>query len=230
MAKYYPILLNIQDKRCLVVGGGNVAWRKVCSLKDAGARVTVLSPEFCPEMGKETGIERIQQKYEERFLNGVLVVVASTDDEEVNKKVYYDAVKMGILVNVVDRPEFCSFIVPATIIRGDLSISISTGGASPALARNIRESLEKQFGDEYGEFAKLLSETRRKILSEISDESIRRDILQRIAGLDILEIVKQKGIAEAEKKILGIISEKIHCKNPALMKMGDAKNAKECPG
>ena len=153
MAKYYPILLNIQDKKCLVVGGGNVAWRKVCSLKDAGARVTVVSPEFCPEMGKETGIERIQQKYEEGFLDGVLVVVASTDDEEVNKKVYYDAVKRGILVNVVDRPEFCSFIVPATILRGDLSISISTHEASPSLARNIRESLEKQFGDEYGEFA-----------------------------------------------------------------------------
>ena len=209
MAKYYPILLNIQDKKCLVVGGGNVAWRKVCSLKEAGSRVTVVSPEFCPEMEKESGIERIQQKYDERFLNGVLVVVASTDDEEVNKKVYYDAVKMGILVNVVDRPEFCSFIVPATISRGDLSISISTGGASPALARNIRESLEKQFGDEYGEFAKLLSETRRKILSEISNESIRRDILQRIAGLDMLEIIKQKGIAEAKKKILRIISEKI---------------------
>ena len=209
MAKYYPILLNIQDKKCLVVGGGNVAWRKVCSLKDAGARVTVVSPEFCPEMEKETGIERIQQKYEEGFLNGVLVVVASTDDEEVNKKVYYDAVKRGILVNVVDRPEFCSFIVPATINRGDLSISISTGGASPALARNIRESLEKQFGDEYGEFAKLLSETRRKIISEVSDESIRRDILQRIADLDMLDVVKEKGIAEAKKKILGIISEKI---------------------
>jgi precorrin-2 dehydrogenase/sirohydrochlorin ferrochelatase len=209
MAKYYPILLNIQDKKCLVVGGGNVAWRKVCSLKDAGGRVTVVSPEFCPEMEKEPGIERIRQKYEEGFLDGVLVVVASTDDEEVNKKIYYDAVKRGIPVNVVDRPEFCSFIVPATIMRGDLSISISTGGASPALARNIRESLEKQFGDEYGEFAKLLSETRRKVLSEIPDESIRRDILQRIAGLDMLEIVKQKGIDEAKMKMLRIISEKI---------------------
>ena len=219
MAKYYPILLNIQDKKCLVVGGGNVAWRKVCSLKEAGARVTVVSPEFCPEMEREAEIERIQQRYEEGFLNGAWVVVASADDEEVNKKIYYDAAKRGILVNVVDRPEFCSFIVPATISRGDLSISISTGGASPALARNIRESLEKQFGDEYGEFAKLLSETRRKILSEVSDESIRRDILQRIAGLDMLDVVKEKGISEAKKKILEIISEKIHRK--------DAKNAKE---
>ncbi|MBI2470621.1 MAG: bifunctional precorrin-2 dehydrogenase/sirohydrochlorin ferrochelatase [Planctomycetes bacterium] len=209
MAKYYPILLNIQDKKCLVIGGGNVAWRKVCSLKEAGARVTVVSPEFCPEMEREAGVERIQRKYEEGFLNGAWVVVASTDDEEVNKKIYYDATKRGILVNVVDRPEFCSFIVPATVSRGDLSISISTGGASPALARNIRESLEKQFGDEYAEYTKLLSETRRKIISEVSDESIRRDILQRIAGLDMLEIVKQKGISEAKKKILGIISEKI---------------------
>jgi len=208
MAKYYPILLSIQDKKCVVIGGGNVAWRKVCSLKEAGARVTVVSPEFCPEMEKETGIDRIQKKYEEGFLSGAWVVIASTDDEEVNKKIYYDSVKRGILVNVVDRPEYCSFIVPATVSRGDLSISISTGGASPALARNIRESLEKQFGDEYGEFAKLLSETRRKVLSEIPDETIRRDILQRIAGLDMLEVVKTKGVSEAKKKILGIISEK----------------------
>ena len=208
MAKYYPILLSIQDKKCVVIGGGNVAWRKVCSLKEAGARVTVVSPEFCPEMEKETGIDRIQKKYEEGFLSGAWVVIASTDDEEVNKKIYYDSVKRGILVNVVDRPEYCSFIVPATVSRGDLSISISTGGASPALARNIRESLEKQFGDEYGVFAKLLSETRRKVLSEIPDETIRRDILQRIAGLDMLEVVKTKGVSEAKKKILGIISEK----------------------
>src|SRR3989304_3461770 len=105
MAKYYPILLNIQDKKCLVVGGGNVAWRKVCSLKEAGARVTVVSPGFCPEMEKETGIERIQQKYNEEFLSGAGVVVAASDDEEVNKKVYYGAAKRGILVNFVDRPE-----------------------------------------------------------------------------------------------------------------------------
>jgi precorrin-2 dehydrogenase/sirohydrochlorin ferrochelatase len=206
--KYYPILLNIQDKKCVVVGGGNVAWRKVCSLKESGARVTVVSPLFCPELEKETEIERVKQKYEEVFLDEAVVVVASTDDEEVNKKVYSDAVKKGILVNVVDRPEFCSFIVPSTLVRGDLCISISTGGSSPALARNIREYLEKQFGNEYGLFTKLLSEMRRKVLSEIREESVRRDILQRIAEFDILEIIKEKGISEAKKKTLGIISEK----------------------
>lgn len=209
MAKYYPIFLNIQDKKCVVVGGGNVAWRKVCSLKEAGAKVVVVSPDFCPELEKEAGIERIQQKYDTGHLKGASLVVASTDDGEVNKKVYYDAIESGILVNVVDKPEFCSFIVPASVMRGDLCISISTGGASPALARNIREYLEGQFGEEYDEFTKLLSEMRRKMLSEIKDESVRRDILQRIAGLDMLEVVKKKGVLEAKKRILEIISEKI---------------------
>ena len=209
MAKYYPIFLNIQDKKCVVVGGGNVAWRKVCSLKEAGAKVVVVSPDFCPELEKEAGIERIQQKYDAGHLKGASLVVASTDDGEVTKKVYYDAIESGILVNVVDKPEFCSFIVPASVMRGDLCISISTGGASPALARNIREYLERQFGEEYDEFTKLLSEMRRKMLSEIKDELVRRDILQRIAGLDMLEVVKKKGVLEAKKRILEIVSEKI---------------------
>ncbi len=209
MAKYYPIFLNIQDKKCVVIGGGNVAWRKVCSLKDAGAKVTVVSPKFCPELEKEAGVELIRQKYDVEVLKGAVLVVASTDDGEVNKKVYCDAVERGIPVNVVDRPEYCSFIVPSSVLRGDLCISISTGGASPSLARNIRERLESQFGDEYSEFTKLLSEMRRKILSEIKDESIRRDILQRIAEFDMLEIVKKEGVPEARKKMLKIISEKI---------------------
>src|SRR5574341_1255349 len=209
MAEYYPIFLNIQGKKCVVVGGGSVAWRKVCGLKEARAKVTVVSPEFCPELEKETGIERIKQKYNEGFLREAVIVIACTDDEEVNKKIYNDAMKGGLLVNVVDRPEFCSFIVPSSIVRGALCISISTGGASPALARNIREYLEKQFGDEYGEFTKLLSEMRRKILSEVKDESVRRDILQRIAGLNMLEVVKKEGVIAAEKKMLAIVSRKI---------------------
>ncbi len=193
----------------MVVGGGEVAWRKVCSLKDAGAKVTVVSPEFCPELEKETGIERITQRYDTKFLKEAVLVVASTNDGTVNKKIYSDAVERGIPVNVVDKPEYCSFIVPSSVMRGDLCISVSTGGASPTLARYIRELLEKQFGDEYGEFTKLLSEMRRKILSEVKEESLRRDILQRIAGLDMLEIVKKKGVLEAKKKMLEIVSEKI---------------------
>lgn len=208
MAKYYPIFLNLQNKKCVVIGGGEVAWRKVCSLQEAGAKVTVVSPEFYPELEKMAGVERIKRKYDESFLEGAAVVIASTNDEEVNKRIYYDAVKRGLLVNVVDRPEFCSFIVPATIMRGDLCVSVSTGGSSPALARNIRESLENQFGKEYDEFTRLLSEMRKWALKEISDDKVRRDVLQRIAGLDILDIVKKSGVSEAKKKVLEIIAEK----------------------
>lgn len=193
----------------MVVGGGDVAWRKVCSLKEAGAKVTVISPQFCPELEEETGIERIKQKYSKEYLKDALIVIASTDNEEVNKGIYHDAIERGLLVNVVDKPEFCSFIVPASIMRGNLCLSISTSGASPALARNIREYLEKQFGDEYREFTSLLAEMRRKVLSEIKDESIRRNILQRIASLDMVEIVKKRGIDEVKKGMLAVISEEI---------------------
>jgi len=206
MSKYYPIFLKIQDKKCVVVGGGNIAWRKVNSLKDAKAKVTVVSPEFCPELEKEPEIELIRQKYDEKYLEGACLVVASTDNEDVNKQVYYDAVKRGLLVNVVDRPEFCTFIVPASVTRGDFTISISTGGASPALARNIRERLEKQFGNEYEEFTSLLSEMRQKVLSEIKDESARRAILQRIADTDMLEMIRKNGFQETKREMLEIIS------------------------
>ncbi|MCF6148852.1 MAG: bifunctional precorrin-2 dehydrogenase/sirohydrochlorin ferrochelatase [Candidatus Kuenenia sp.] len=211
MAKYYPAQINIKDKKCVVVGGGNVAWRKVCSLKNAGAKVVVVSPVFCPEMEKEEGIELVKQKYDECFLNGAVIVIASTDDEVVNEKIYHDAVRKGILVNVVDKPDYCSFIVPSSIVRGDLCITISTGGASPAFARNIRLQLEKQFGSEYGKFIELLSEMRSKVLDEIPDEKIRRKILQRIAGMDMFDLFKEKGTSEARKKMLNIVSEKDIC-------------------
>ena len=208
MSKYYSAQINIKNKKCVVVGGGNVAWRKVCSLKNAGGKVIVVSPAFCQEMEVEGDIELIKQKYDECFLDGAVIVIASTDNEEVNEKVYHDAVRKGILVNVVDKPDYCSFIVPSSIVRGDLCITISTGGASPAFARNIRLQLEDFFGNEYGGFIELLSEMRSKVLDEIPDERIRREILQRIAALDMFDCFKEKGVLETKEKMLNIINKK----------------------
>ncbi len=139
MSKFYPIYLDVKDKKCVIVGGGKVAYRKVCSLKEAGAEVVVVSPETCPEMANEEGLTLVKKNYDESVLDGALLVIAATDNEEVNKKVVADAKKRNIIVNVVDRPELCSFIVPSTINRGDLCISISTGGASPAVSKSVRE-------------------------------------------------------------------------------------------
>jgi precorrin-2 dehydrogenase/sirohydrochlorin ferrochelatase len=136
-----------------------------------------------------------------------MLVIAATDNEEVNKKISVDAGKRNIIINVVDRPELCSFIVPSTVKRGDLCISISTGGASPALAKNIRKELEDVFGPEYGEYIDLLTRMRDVAMSDVNDDEKRRKILQRLAEKDILEIVKTKGTEEAEAKIREIISQ-----------------------
>ena len=205
MPRYYPVYLDVKGKRCVIVGGGEVAYRKACSLRDAGADVIVISPDTCPEMSNDKGLTLINKIYDESYLDGAMLVIAATDDEEVNKKVSLDAGKGNIIVNVVDRPELCSFIVPSTVNRGDLCISISTGGASPALARNIRKKLEGVFGSEYGVYINLLTRMRDIAMSDIKDDAKRRKILQRLAEKDILEIVKTTGTEEAEAKMREII-------------------------
>ena len=201
MSKFYPIYLDVKDKKCIIVGGGKVAYRKVCSLKEAGAEVVVVSPETCPEIANEEGLTLIKKDYDESILDGALLVIAATDNDAVNKKAALDARKRNIIVNVVDRPELCSFIVPSTINRGDLCISISTGGASPAVAKSVREELEVVFGSEYEEYLNLLTKMRSIAMSDIKDSAKRRKVLQRLAEKDILEIVKNKGVTEAEARI-----------------------------
>lgn len=206
MSKYYPIYLNVKGKKCVIIGGGKVAYRKACSLRDAGAETVLVSPEFCTEVTVEKGLTLIKENYDERYLDGALLVIASTDNEEVNQQVVLDAGKRNIIVNVVDYPELCSFIVPSTINRGDLCISISTGGASPAVAKRIREELENVFGTEYEGYLNLLNKMREAAMSDVTDKDKRRKILQRLAGKDILDIVKNKGLKDAEAKMREIIS------------------------
>jgi precorrin-2 dehydrogenase/sirohydrochlorin ferrochelatase len=201
MSKFYPIYLDVKDKKCIIVGGGKVAYRKVCSLKEAGAEVVVVSPETCPEIANEEGLTLVKKDYDESILDGALLVIAATDNDAVNKKAALDARKRNIIVNVVDRQELCSFIVPSTINRGDLCISISTGGASPAVAKSVREELEVVFGSEYEEYLNLLTKMRSIAMSDIKDSAKRRKVLQRLAEKDILEIVKNKGVTEAEARI-----------------------------
>src|SRR3989338_1225361 len=207
MSKFYPIYLDVKGKRCVIVGGGKVAYRKVCSLVESGADVIVVSPDICSEMADVEGITLIKTKYEEKFLRGALLVIAATDNEAVNEKVALDAGKRNLIVNVVDHPELCSFIVPSTINRGDLCISISTGGASPAVAKSIREKLEDVFGSEYEEYLNLLTKMRSIAMSDIKNSAKRRKVLRRLAEKDILDIVKNKGVMEAEARMRKIMFE-----------------------
>jgi siroheme synthase-like protein len=160
---YFPVFLNIQRKKCVVVGGGQVAFRKVRMLLDCGANVTVISPVLHPdltELANRKSIQVIRRSFKLGDLKGAFIVIAATDTKETNRKVAQEAGRVGALVNVVDDPKPSDFIVPSLLRRGDLTITISTGGMSPALAKKIRTRLEESFGEEYALLVSLVEEVR----------------------------------------------------------------------
>ena len=201
----YPIVLNLAGRRALVVGGGRVALRKAQTLADAGARVRVVSPRFLAVFRKDKRLECVAEAYGARHMAGAILVVAATDDETANARVADDARARGALVNVVDRPALCDFIVPAVLARGDLVIAVATGGAAPSLARRLRERLEKNFiGPEYAAYLKVMREVRARVQKCGLPEKVRRRIFERLSEDDILAAARRgmKTLRRAVAKIL----------------------------
>jgi siroheme synthase-like protein len=160
---YYPIFLNLRSKKGVVVGGGKVALRKVRTLLDRGADLTVVSPKPCPEivkLSKDGLIHLIQRDYEAGDLKDAVMAIVCTDMKKVNRKVAGDAKKAHVLVNVADDLKPSDFIIPSFFRRENLTIAVSTSGVSPALARKIRAKLEKSFGEEYGALLSIIGEVR----------------------------------------------------------------------
>ena len=182
----YPIMLDLSGRRAVVVGGGEVALRKARALAEAGAQVRVVAPKLLPEFAEDGRFECLAERYQKRHLKGALVAVAATDDEAVNRQVAEDARAAGVLVNVVDRPELCDFIVPAQVRRGDLLIAIATGGAAPALAKRLRERLEKEFGPEHATLLEVLREVREDLKKRNVPADLRRRIFERLTEDDLL--------------------------------------------
>lgn len=150
--KYYPVNLNIHGRKCLVVGGGSVGTRKVATLIQCGAKVTVVSPAISSTLSDlaAEGVIQIQQRgYCSSDLHDVFLVIGATSNEELNRRISEDAEQRNLLCNIADVPKACNFILPAIITRGDLIIAISTSGNSPAFAKKLRKQLETQFGEEY---------------------------------------------------------------------------------
>ena len=202
-SSYYPIFLNVSGKRCVVVGGGQVALRKVGALLDHGANVEVISPDLCPELNKlaETGEIAAQRKlYQTGDLKGALIVIAATDDHGINLEVVKEAKGTGVLVNVVDDPDNSDFIVPSCLRRGDVTIAVSTAGRSPALARKIRARLEKDLGDEYAALALLIDEVRAEI--KRLGIKVNGDDWQKAMDLDLLIDLLKKTDGEKARELL----------------------------
>ena len=207
MSRYYPIQLDLKGKPCLVVGGGEVALRKVRALVEAGAEVTVVAPEMHPKLRALGGVERRERAWRDTDLHGVFLAIVATDDAVTNRAVARDAQDLGCLVNVVDCPALSNFIVPATLRRGELAISVSTGGASPALARRLREKLEAEFGEEYAVFLEVVAEVRRCVIEKVPDDACRAEVLRGIAHERWLEVLRDRGreaLLEEMRKFAGV--------------------------
>ena len=201
-AQYYPAFLRLEGRKCLVVGGGNVACRKVKALQEAGARVHVVSLQFCAPLKRTKGIERRRRPYRTSDLRGATLVISATGDQALNRRVAREATARGILVNVVDQPALCSFIVPATVRRGRLSVAISTGGASPALAAQIRRRLSRQWGVEYSRLLEALVAARAEAMRRITDSRLRRKVLQRLISPSFLRLAKTSPASVVRREML----------------------------
>ncbi len=209
--KVYPIFMHIEGKSCLVVGGGAVGERKVQDLLAAGAKVTVVSREATPLLHSQAGqglITLRQEDFQPGHLEGMFLAIAATNDQPVNEAVSAAAQARGLPVNVVDQPALCSFIVPATIRRGDLVLAIGTGGRSPALAKKLRQELERTFGPEYGPYVELLGLIREAVLASRRDHPDNQSLFTAIAASPLLTLLRandQAGLAALLAELLGAV-------------------------
>jgi precorrin-2 dehydrogenase/sirohydrochlorin ferrochelatase len=203
----YSISLSLEKAPVLVVGGGTVALRKIESLIASGARVHVVSPHMLPEIEALEEVQITKRTFRARDLDGRFLVVSATNDRTVNEAVAKAALKRSMLVNVVDVPELCNFYVNSQVRRGDLVISISTGGASPALAKRIRKELERQYGEEYADLLLLMREYRPLVIREVADPQRRQKVFEKLANARIEKIYRQEGEAAARKAIEDLINE-----------------------
>ncbi|MBI4368154.1 MAG: bifunctional precorrin-2 dehydrogenase/sirohydrochlorin ferrochelatase [Candidatus Omnitrophica bacterium] len=179
---YYPAFLNLKAKKVILFGGGEIALRKARSLVQTGAKLTAASRDFSEpflHFAKRNRI-RIQRKSSiPKTFKGVMLVTAATSDSVFNRTVYERCVRDGVLVNVVDDPKHCTFIVPSVLRRGPLQIAISTGGASPLLSKILRQKLEKQFGREYAQLAKRLGRERKKTKGKLNSMQERKQYFKK---------------------------------------------------
>jgi precorrin-2 dehydrogenase/sirohydrochlorin ferrochelatase len=191
----------MQRRLCIVVGGGSVASRKVAGLLEAGASVTVISPvldDAIQSFAAQGLIRWIARPYQEGDLANAFLVIAATDDAQVNQAVFAEAEQNHILVNVVDDPQHSNFILPAQLRRGDLNIAISTGGASPALARRLREKLEAEIGPEYELLIQLLAELRPRLIENFPPGEARLQAALNLIDSEILQVLRGSGYAAAK--------------------------------
>ncbi|MHB1382034.1 MAG: precorrin-2 dehydrogenase/sirohydrochlorin ferrochelatase family protein [Thermoleophilia bacterium] len=202
----YPVNLKLAGRQCIVVGGGKVAARKVVDLLECGAAVRVISPELGEGFQGLAGFVHEPRGYHEGDLEGAFLAIAATDDEAVNAAVVAEAASRGVILNVVDQPGRCDFQVPASVRRGELLITVSSGGRLPALSKRLRQQLEDEFPAEWGRVLELLGDARARVIAGVGDEQRKRRCLTELAGLDLVGSLRQGGEDAVTREIDNCIS------------------------
>lgn len=208
--RYYPVNLDIQNRKCLVVGGGDVGTRKVMTLLECGATVVVVSPAVTAkieELSNNALIKLEKRGFKPTDLHQMFLVVGATNNPELNRQIHTGAERLGMLCNIADRPEVCNFILPAIVNRGDLIIAISTSGKSPAFAKKIRKDLEKEFGTEYEEFLKLMGRIRNKLLSQDHEPEVHKPLFENLIQQNLVKMIKDRDIAAVDSLLFEILGE-----------------------
>ncbi|MBN1308300.1 MAG: bifunctional precorrin-2 dehydrogenase/sirohydrochlorin ferrochelatase [Chitinispirillaceae bacterium] len=205
----YPVFLDLAGRQCLVVGGGRVALRKVCALLRAEAAVIVVAVKCCSRL-RSLGhrIELHERQFRESDLTSALtLVIGATDDERVNRAISRRASLLNIPCNIVDQPSLCSFIVPAQVRRGDVTIAISTGGTAPRLARYLKDAVAKAISPLHGELAAYLGVVRRGIRSELPTINLRSAFWEELFAVDPIDEITSSGWESFRNKTERLIKE-----------------------
>jgi precorrin-2 dehydrogenase/sirohydrochlorin ferrochelatase len=211
---YYPVFLNLRNKKCVVIGGGRVAERKTRQLLQAGADITLISPGLTPGLDKLVLADRVRHKrrsYRNGDTKNAYLVIAATSSEHLNGAIANNAPG---LANAVDMPDFCSFIMPSVLRKGPLTIAVSSSGISPALSKTLRKDLEACIPATLPAYLAYLKKIRPKIMKALPRTTgeitaKRSHLLKELGSPRILTILKQKGLASAKKYVEAIIQKNI---------------------
>lgn len=205
--KHYPINLQLKDKYAVIVGGGVIAERKLLKLLETGADITIVSPKLTGKIESIVSEGKALWKnklFSRSDIAKAFIIIAATNSKLVNGQVY-EACHEQQLINVVDAPNLSNFILPSTLYRGKLSISVSTSGASPSLAKKIIGELADQFDDTYEEYIEFLGESRIRVITEIEDTTVRRRVLQKLLEPELLQLSKNKCREQRQKRFEEIL-------------------------
>ena len=208
MSNYYPINLYLKNKKCVVVGGGVVAERKVLTLLEYEADIDLISPKITPILAKlvqNKNISHIERVYQRGDIRGSMLVIVATDDTPLNKRITSEAQEENCLINVVDCPDLCNFIVPSIVRRGDLQITIGTNGICPSLSKKIRKELETIYDRRYEKFLKLAKNIRDEVKQRVQDPNKRKKIMKHLVYSDMMQLIHENKEDEIQKNIREII-------------------------